>query len=474
VIRTIFPVGVFPSVALSGGLGMMAVREGDPRQPGALVVYQWGGTGIDRAEEIFRLGLPAGSPCFPNLYVYDGLLWVAYHDGRRQWLRNLSGGAVQDFDGLSNPSAFGGGYFAYTEPGQPYLVHRINLQTGENVQRRNGAPTGLSRILADGSIVTIDEDRFSFAGATIPAYAGDLIVGEGPNGGTVWSLGVRGVLWPGLDGFTPKCAADNGRFAICTAGSGSVRLFCGSRADLIATIAAPAPVPVPVPVPQPKPEPVSMRLPDSVQQIVNTLYARNYGLAHGTDDERRSLTKLIVEQTVFALPGQGWGWKSADPTRPPSKDGIAKQQDGRLLGFDLFNGGTRAPNDHPASEDITGQYFIAVAGVDHLGGSVPVPAPQTPPPASSPDPALLARIASLEEENRRLEADNLKLHAHLTYDDMMQTVAACDAAYEGAQHGRKKIAMLPSLTAHLVYRMAFEGFTPEALIEDARERGAFL
>jgi hypothetical protein len=228
------PDGVFPSVALSGGLGTLAVRQGDPRFAGWLVVYRFPYADPTKLMEIARFPLPAGSPCFPNLYVLDGMTWLAYHDGQRQRLRVLETGRdVLDVAGLSNPSAFGAGYFAYTEAVQPYRVHRIDLRTGKADQPRLGVPTGLSRILDDGRVVTIDEDRFALQGATIPSFAGPLAVGEGPDGGVVWAhtSGAKGVLYKGRTSFTPKCAADGDILAITTAGP-DVRLFCGTLAAL--------------------------------------------------------------------------------------------------------------------------------------------------------------------------------------------------------------------------------------------------
>lgn len=231
------PNGVFPCVALAGGVGTLAVRQGDPRVPGWLVVYGFPVSNPDAVTEIVRFGLPAGSPCFPNLYVLDGLTWLAYHDGQRQRLRNMATGDVLEVPGaLSNPSAFGAGYFAYTDGVAPYRVQRVNLRTDQRDQPRLGAPTGLSRILDDGRVVTIDEDRFALPGATVPSFAGPLAVGESQVGGALWTHagGARGTLYPTLDSFTPKCAADGDTLAITTAGSGSVRLFCGTLAALIA------------------------------------------------------------------------------------------------------------------------------------------------------------------------------------------------------------------------------------------------
>ena len=286
-----FPDGVFPSVALDAGRGWMAVREGDPRVPGWLVVYEWTGTDLEHAREIRRWGLQAGSPAFPALHILDGLLWLAYHDGTQLVLRNVSSGAAQTFPALSNPVAFGGQFFAYCEPSAPYQVHRINLVSGEVTSPRLGAPTGLSRVDWRGEVVTIDEDRLALPGTTIPSFAGDLAVGEGPQGGAVWvsfpdaDLEQRGTLWAPLDSFTPKCAEDGARLAITTAGSGSVRLFCGTLADLIAASAVPVQPPVPPVQPPsvpPQPEPPSMSVPNqlSAVQSVRARYPTPLGAQH--------------------------------------------------------------------------------------------------------------------------------------------------------------------------------------------------
>ena len=254
-LRINWPMGVFPAVALDAWQGWMAVREGDPRHPGALVVYVWDGTDLGLAQEWRRWSLKAESPAFPGLYVFEALLWLAYHDGARLQLRNLTAGTVRTFDALSNPTAFGAGCFAYCEPAQPYRVLKIDLRTGAITQPRLGAPTGLSRILDDGHVVTIDEDRQALNGATIPAFAYPLAVGEGPTGGVRWVAGgFTDLLWWPLDSFTPKCAVDGDRWAIATAGSGTVRVFCGSFEDL-ADASAPPGVPPKPPLPPPEPPP---------------------------------------------------------------------------------------------------------------------------------------------------------------------------------------------------------------------------
>lgn len=149
-----------------------------------------------------------------------------------------------------------------------------------------------------------------------------------------------------------------------------------------------------------------MILPDHIFAIVNALHAQNLPLALGDDEARRSLQKKVVETAVARFPDEGWGWKSAGPGRPPSKDAIAncKLAPGHLLAWDCFNGATRAP---ARSESLTidEQTFIPISGFDHLAGLrlddrrdvQPAPPASSPhasaPPASAPQdrPALPGR-----------------------------------------------------------------------------------
>ena len=160
-----------------------------------------------------------------------------------------------------------------------------------------------------------------------------------------------------------------------------------------------------------------MRLPDRVQDITVELYNRNLALAHGDDDQRRQLARMIAEQARYEL-GPSWGHKRADPGRPPSKDAIAQQQpDGKLFAWDLFNGATREPNADPESIDITGQTFIVVPPVNHLGiapDELPNVSPDEPPTVPSGSDvaqiaaAVLAELKRLgdavEQTNREIEA----------------------------------------------------------------------
>lgn len=147
-----------------------------------------------------------------------------------------------------------------------------------------------------------------------------------------------------------------------------------------------------------------MELPTRVQEIVFALYEANKDLAHATgpetDEKRRRLARMIAEQARFEC-GPSWGHKSADPTRPPSKDAIAQiQPNSKLFAWDLFDGTTRKPAFHD-SIDITDQHFIVVPPVDHLGVSVqpePNPAPPTEPPPAAQQPGIGEQLAAILHE----------------------------------------------------------------------------
>lgn len=159
-------------------------------------------------------------------------------------------------------------------------------------------------------------------------------------------------------------------------------------------------------------------------QIIDALY--NPALANGTDDDRRQLTRTILEQMVFEMPNDGWTWKSADSGRPPSKDSLARIVNGRLCNYDWQNGGTRRRSVQAGQigEDITGQNPIPVAGINHLGDvpqPLPGPSPQpVPPPVQTDLTPILQRLDNLYAQSERMfaqwqlaEDENRKAHADI-------------------------------------------------------------
>ena len=122
-----------------------------------------------------------------------------------------------------------------------------------------------------------------------------------------------------------------------------------------------------------------MTWPLRVQEIVNLLAA---GVPHDAPDERRrATTRQIAQQCRFEL-GSNWGTKRADPGRPLSADVVCTQSP--FVGWDWSVPGGIA--QFPERIDLTGQTFVAVVPVNHLGTRSPAPDPSPPAPAPPPAP----------------------------------------------------------------------------------------
>lgn len=148
-----------------------------------------------------------------------------------------------------------------------------------------------------------------------------------------------------------------------------------------------------------------------IQEILNTLYARNLPLAYGTDEQRRSLTQLIIEQVVFEFPTGQYGSKRA-VGGAQSKDVLAQQLPDRLIGWDLFNGTTREPNQFPENIELPGQIFISIQGVDHL--NLVIDAPANPPPVGKTEIQRLQEVVSrLSQEVLELKTQQSHMQADI-------------------------------------------------------------
>jgi hypothetical protein len=150
-----------------------------------------------------------------------------------------------------------------------------------------------------------------------------------------------------------------------------------------------------------------MTYPTRVQEIVDALASRHPDLVHGDDEQRRQLTGLIAEQVRFEL-GPNWGRKRADPGRPISVDVICTQVP--FVGWDIqIAGGVIA--HFPDAIDLTGQVFVPVEPVDHLGVGQPQPNPE-PQPVPVPQPidlqplleAVAGLLAKLEQQHQEVMA----------------------------------------------------------------------
>lgn len=163
---------------------------------------------------------------------------------------------------------------------------------------------------------------------------------------------------------------------------------------------------IPPVIPPTKKDP--MQLTARQQDIVQQLHDKHpeWADAHGDgeDDQRRKLAKAIAQQFRFEF-GEQWGWKSNHGNTEndaPSKDAIAHRSGPFVQGrqdldiFDLFNGGTRQPNNPCFSEtENRDQYFVPVEPVNHLAQVVD---PPKPPDEPTPDLAqVLTRLAALDK-----------------------------------------------------------------------------
>jgi hypothetical protein len=133
-----------------------------------------------------------------------------------------------------------------------------------------------------------------------------------------------------------------------------------------------------------------MLLPHHIFDVIRAVHAANPSLSSGDDEARRGLQRKIVETVVARFPDEGWGWKKASDTRPPSKDAIANNRlmPNHLLAWDCFDGATRQPAQRE-SEIIDGQVFIVLSGFDHLNGQTIAAAPVSDPAAHAPSAAAL-------------------------------------------------------------------------------------
>lgn len=156
--------------------------------------------------------------------------------------------------------------------------------------------------------------------------------------------------------------------------------------------------------------------PERGAAIIDTFYTQNIMLAHGDDDQRRTLTRIIAEQMQFEF--GAWSVKSAGPGRPQSKDSLALPVggDGAFCNWDWQNGATRKRAVKPGEpgDFITDQMLLPTDAVNRLGNApAPVPTP-TPTPIPTPAPAptldlapVLSRLDAIREAQERIYADTV-------------------------------------------------------------------
>ncbi|HXG88756.1 MAG TPA: hypothetical protein VNJ02_10505 [Vicinamibacterales bacterium] len=170
-------------------------------------------------------------------------------------------------------------------------------------------------------------------------------------------------------------------------------------------------------------------------------------------------TRRAAEQFAFSFPGEGWGMKSADPSRPASHDVLARQLNGSLVGYRIV-----PPARNPPLFNLTGQHFIPVAPVNHVGdvpsGPSPVPVPPLPiptpvPPATAHGDVLqaIAQLRTLVTElHQKMDRQDLALRDAVATAEMAAQSAAAAAGTQ--QDTRNRIEDV--LTAVDLARQALE------------------
>lgn len=163
-----------------------------------------------------------------------------------------------------------------------------------------------------------------------------------------------------------------------------------------------------------------MTFPIGGTAIVHALYEKYRSLAEGSDDHRRTLTKMMAE-TFAARFGPQWGTKSTTPSHPQSKDALAYRHDsGSVDVFDWQNGATRKPqvrdgmppsaaDARVSATDQTPQHFIFVEPKDHLADVRPEPEPPQEPhqPPTDVDLTDILGMITLSQEPIRAALDSL-------------------------------------------------------------------
>lgn len=361
--------GAFPDIAVeASGSALVIYREGDPRHAGRIVVKRF----PDNAE-VWATAVPPGSPAFPLIEIVDGRAWVAWHDGRGAWLRDLADEQMVSLEPCDNnwPFCFGEGSFAWQGAARElWPITVINLRTRVMWPMGRGQGSGLAYI-DPLRVVTMDENRSTEMPFMVnPVRSGTLVVGENPddegNRGVRWRNGQeRGTLWREHVALNGRCDVKGSVIGIVSGGGGGdVRVFLGSLHELRALSVEPPPV-----IDPPPPEKPKMEMPREIRETYEKVATKFIALHRGTDRERAEANKRGV-QTIRArhkgtgpLDGSryvcksehntGWDAASKDATGYVAPE-FGKPVHGRemdMFMFDMISGTSRTVNAHPITSD---------------------------------------------------------------------------------------------------------------------------
>lgn len=203
-----------------------------------------------------------------------------------------------------------------------------------------------------------------------------------------------------------------------------------------------APQPQPNPQPQPEPEPPEETPVEFEAKHTALMEAFNDRFPAPVTDEAamRAWTQRLAEQFTFSFPLETWGCKSTRPGSTQSFDVIAREEGGKLWGYDLAIGGG-SPGAHlntsPEPMDITGQAFIDVTPTNHLGAAPPPDEPgddDDEPPAPAPVDLrpVLQRLDALSGQVAELLARPVPSDT----GELKQTVEALKTFVENTAQGK--------------------------------------
>jgi hypothetical protein len=416
--RVVSAVGNGPGILVNGALDYPNELEPNAISAGGgtFCADYWikdGFKGLKLFDGNARVEIPGGYASAMSDGGY--LVYLTGHDGRTQRLVDLDGYVYDEDAPLEYPSCskLGVVYSKYTGR----TAHA--KETWGALRHEQGQRFHASGEMIEHGPVAIDTPDGLYVGAfrddgVILYKAGEQVgwLSPSPNARNLdgkWDgRGVR-LAWNRPDGTLEE----------------RLQLLNAPRVPLAS---APAPTPAPLPIPPvitPEPEHLSMKLDPRVRELLIAFAAkfpvpRTIGGGEEHEERARQWSIRFCEQLNHSLPGEGYGTKRADSGRPISKDTTSQQRGGEMVTWDLLVGtGTGEPslNLDPHGEVTTGQVFVPVDAVNHLGVTVPEQPPEQPPTKPPTPPAAgctcAAELVKLREALDEMTEAYLMLPANL-------------------------------------------------------------
>jgi hypothetical protein len=255
----------------------------------------------------------------------------------------------------------------------------------------HGTSNGIIQLTNDG-IRWADLWREAIPTMFYPFQTDNVFCGEGrldpPHIQVLEDRDPKNIFW-GI-GARPRAAYSAAHNIYATASRGPAGVTFNFFRRPLPNLVVDTPKPDPKPDP-PTPEPTPMEMEEKVKDTFRRFFSK-FPLEKGEDNIREQVIRAN-EQVAYDHKNQGYGTKRADPGRPVSKDGHAREVNDRLYVWDIVLGaGTNNPKlnfEKAIGEDITGQIFIGPGDAldngdvfiptDYLNGQIPIPNPDPDP-----------------------------------------------------------------------------------------------